>query len=112
MKSRTTALMIISFAVLALLLVFFLVIYQPGAGMYIRADKLQHPPEEYMEFSLADLDRYPYVKEAVMNPGKNIKVPSDYHESVSEFGEITSNNGTNYIKVNNEYYDIHYESAD
>ena len=112
MKSTTTALMIISFGVLALFLVFFLVIYQPGAGMYVRADKLQDPPEKYTEFSLEDLEKYPGVKEAVMNPGKDIKVPSNYHENISEFGKISSNNGTNYIKVNNEYYDMHCEFAD
>lgn len=65
--------MIIFFAVLSLILVFFLAIYQPGAGMYIRAGELQHPPEEYIEFSLADLEKYPHVKEAVINPGKNGK---------------------------------------
>ncbi|WP_292373178.1 DUF948 domain-containing protein [Methanosarcina sp. UBA411] len=112
MKSMTKALAAISFAVLAIFLVFFLMIYQPGAGMYVRADKLQDPPKRYTEFSLEDLEKYPCVKEAVMNPGKNIKVPSNYHENVSEFGKISSNNGTNYIKINNEYYDIHYESAD
>jgi hypothetical protein len=112
MKSRTTALMIISFAFLALLLVFFLMIYQPGAGMYIRADKLQETPEKYMEFSLVDLEKYPYVKEAIKNPGKDIKLPFDNNEKMTEFANIMYANGTNYIKVNNEYYDMHYESAD
>lgn len=112
MKPTTTALMIISFGVLALFLVFFLMIYQPGAGMYVRADKLQDPPEKYVEFGLADLEKYPYVKEAVKNPGKDIRVPLNYQENISEFGEISSNNGTNYIKVNDEYYDIHCEFAD
>ena len=47
-----------------------------------------------------------------MNPGNDIKVPSKHHQNMSEFGKITSNNKTNYIKVNNEYYEIRYESAD
>ncbi|MGA9187792.1 MAG: hypothetical protein WB014_04320, partial [Methanosarcina sp.] len=64
---------------------FFLMIYHPGAGTYVRADKLQDPPEKYVEFSLADLEKYPYVKEAVMNPGKDIKIPFDYNEGMSEF---------------------------
>ena len=80
--------------------------------MYVRADKLSNPPENYTEFSLADLEKYPNFKEAVMNPGNDIKVPSEHHQNMSEFGEITSNNKTNYIKVNNEYYEIRYESAD
>ncbi|AKB12707.1 hypothetical protein SAMN02910340_00713 [Methanosarcina thermophila] len=112
METKTKPLIAAFLAVLAIFLVFFLMIYQPGAGMYIRADKFQDPPERYIEFSLEDLEKYPCVKEAVMNPGKNIIVPSNYHENISEFGKISSNNGTNYIKVNNEYYDMHYESAD
>ncbi len=112
MKSRTKALIAISFAVLAIFLAFFLMIYHPGAGTYVRADKLQDPPEKYVEFSLADLEKYPYVKEAVMNPGKDIKIPFDHNEGVSEFGKIRSSNETDNIKVDNEYYKIHYYSAD
>jgi len=113
MKSTTTALMIISFGILALFLVFFLVIYQPGAGMYVHADKLQDPPEKYVEFSLADIEKYPYVQEAVKNPGKEIKLPFDNDDgNMTEFANIMYDNGTNYIKINNEYYDMHYESAD
>ncbi|KKG18121.1 hypothetical protein EO98_14395 [Methanosarcina sp. 2.H.T.1A.6] len=112
MKPRTTVLMIISFAVLALLLVFFLVIYQPGAGMYIRADKLQDTPEKYVEFNLADLEKYSYVKEAINNPGKNIKLPFDHNENMTEFANIMWDNKTEYIKLNNEYYHISYYSAD
>lgn len=112
MKSRTTALMIISFAALALLLVFFLMIYQPGAGMYISADKLQHPPEKYVEFSLADIEKYPYVEEAVTNPGKDIKLPFNHNGNMTEFANIIYDNRTEYIKLNNEYYHISYYSAD
>jgi len=111
MKSTTIALMIISFGILALLLVFFLVIYQPGAGMYVRADKLQNPPEKYVEFSLVDIEKYPYVEEAVKNPGKEIKLPFDNDNgNMTEFANIMYNNETEYIKINNEYYDMHYES--
>jgi hypothetical protein len=112
MKTITKFLIGFSFVILVICLVFFLMIYQPGAGMYARVDKLQDPPENYTEFSLTDLEKYPYAKEAVMNPGKEVKVPSDYHENMSEFGKITSKNKTNYIKVNNEYYWMHYYSAD
>ncbi|MDD3247666.1 MAG: hypothetical protein PHF18_12560 [Methanosarcina sp.] len=73
--------------------------------MYVRADKLSNPPENYTEFNLVDLEKYPYVKEAAMNPGNYIKVPSGHHQNISEFGKITSNYKTNYIKVNNEYYE-------
>lgn len=112
MKSMTKALMAIFFAVLAIFLVFFLMIYHPGAGTYVRADKLQDPPEKYVEFSLEDLEKYPYVEEAVKNPGKDIKIPFDHNEGMSEFGKIRSSNETDNIKVNNEYYDMHYYSAD
>jgi len=112
MKTGTKFLIGFSFVILAIGLVFFLMIYQPGAGMYVRADKLQDPPEKYVEFSLADLEKYPYVKEAVINSGKDIKIPFDYNEGMSEFGKIRSSNETDNIKVDNEYYKIHYYSAD
>ena len=41
---------------------FLLMIYQPGAGIMIRADKLSNPPENYTEFNLADLEKYPILK--------------------------------------------------
>ncbi|PAV11892.1 hypothetical protein ASJ81_08765 [Methanosarcina spelaei] len=113
MKSTTTALMIISFGVLALFLVFFLVIYQPGAGMYVRADKLENPPEKYVEFSLADIEKYPYVQEAVKNPGTEIKLPFDNDDgNMTEFANIMYDNETEYIKLNSEYYWIRHYSAD
>ena len=112
MKTRTKFLVGFSFVILATCLVFFLMIYQPGAGTYVRADKLQDPPENYTEFSLTDLEKYPYVKEAVMNPGKEVKVPFDQTGNLSEFEKITSKNETIYIKVNNEYYWIRPSSAD
>ncbi len=113
MKSMTKALVAISFAVLAIFLVFFLMIYQPGAGTYVRADKLQDPPEKYVEFSLENIEKYPYVQEAVKNPGTEIKLPFDNDDgNMTEFANIMYDNGTNYIKINNEYYDMHYEFAD
>jgi len=112
MKSMTKVLMIISFGILALFLVFFLMIYQPGAGMYVRADKLQNPPEKYVEFSLADIEKYPYVQEAVENSGKEIKLPFDNDEKMTEFSHIMHDNETEYIKLNNEYYRIRYYSSD
>jgi len=113
MKSMTKALVAISFAVLGIFLVFFLMIYQPGAGTYVRADKLQDPPEKYVEFSLENIEKYPYVQEAVKNPGTEIKLPFDNDDgNMTEFANIMYDNGTNYIKINNEYYDMHYESAD
>ncbi|WP_440948440.1 hypothetical protein ACSAZL_09540 [Methanosarcina sp. T3] len=112
MKARTKILAAISFAVLSICLIFFLMIYQPGAGTYVRADKLQDTPEKYVEFSLADIEKYPDVKEAVNNPGKDIKLPSDYNENMTEFATIMWDNRTEYIKLNNEYYHISYYSVD
>ncbi len=112
MKTGTKFLIGFSFVILAICLIFFLIIYQPGAGMYVRADKLQDPPEKYVEFSTADLEKYPYVKEAVTTPGKDIKLPFDHNENMSEFGKIMYDNRTEYIKVNNDYYWIRSYSAD
>lgn len=110
MKTNKIIFVIISLAVLAAIL--FLMIYQPGAGMYIRADKLLDPPEKYVEISLLELEEYPYVKEAVMNAGKDVKLPFDHTESVTKFITIIRNNETENIKVNDGYYKIFYYSAD
>lgn len=112
MKTITKFLIGFSFVILAICLVFFLMIYQPGAGMYVRAEKLQDSPEKYVEFSLTDLEKYPYVKEAVMNPGKDIKLPFNHNENMSEFGKIMYDNKTDIIKVNKEYYMMYQYSAD
>jgi len=112
MKARTKTLITISFVVLTLFLIFFLVIHHPGAGMYVRADKIQNPPEKYVEFSSADIEKYPYVEEAMKNQGTDIKLPFDHDGNMTEFANIMYNNGTEYIKLNNEYYWIRYHSAD
>lgn len=84
--------------------------HPPGSGEYVIANKLQDMPEKYVELSLTDLEKYPYVKQAIMNPGSDIKIPSDRYEEMSEF--LKKLNETNYVKVNNEYYEIWFVSAD
>jgi len=45
-----------------------------------------------------------------MNPGNYIKIPSDHYKESSEF--LKKLNETNYVKVNNEYYEIRFVYAD
>jgi hypothetical protein len=111
MKTGTKILIGFSLAMLAICLVFFLTLFHPpGSGEYVIANKLQDMPEKYVELSLTDLEKYPYVKQAIMNPGSDIKIPSDRYEEMSEF--LKKLNETNYVKVNNEYYEIWFVSAD
>ncbi|MFZ2498239.1 hypothetical protein [Methanosarcina sp.] len=111
MKTGTKILIGFSLAILAICLVFFLTLFHPpGSGEYVIANKLQDMPEKYVELSLTDLEKYPYVKQAIMNPGSDIKIPSDRYEEMSEF--LKKLNETNYVKVNNEYYEIWFMSAD
>ncbi len=111
MKTGTKILIGFSLAMLAICLVFFLTLFHPpGSGEYVIANKLQDMPEKYVELSLTDLEKYPYVKQAIMNPGSDIKIPSDRYEEMSEF--LKKLNETNYVKVNNEYYEICFVSAD
>ncbi|MGB9132649.1 MAG: hypothetical protein WCB90_08605 [Methanosarcina sp.] len=111
MKTGTKILIGFSLAILAICLVFFLTLFHPpGSGEYVIANKLQDMPEKYVELSLTDLEKYPYVKQAIMNPGSDIKIPSDRYEEMSEF--LKKLNETNYVKVNNEYYEIWFVSAD
>lgn len=113
MKTGTKLLIGFSLAILAICFVYFLTIFHPsGSGEYVMANKLQDVPEKYVEFSFTDLEKYPYVKQAIMNPGNDIKVPSDRYEEVYEFEKILNDNDTIYVKVNNEYYEILFSSAD
>lgn len=112
MKAKMKILVAISFVILAISLIFFLMIYQPGIGMYVKAEKITDSPEKYVEFNLTDLEKYPYVKEAVMNPGKEIEVPFDNNDNMNEFSEIMYTNETEYLKLNGEYYHINYYSLD
>ena len=112
MKMKTIIIYGISSTTVAIILLFFLMIYQPGAGMYVRADIIINPPEKYVEISLLELDKYPHVKEAVNNPGEDIKLPFDHTESITNFGKILMDNDTQNIKVGDEYYKIDRYSAD
>ena len=111
MKTGTKLLIGFSLSILVICLVFFLTLFHPpGSGEYVIAYKLQDVPEKYVEFGLTDLEKYPYVKQAIMNPGNYIKIPSDHYEEASEFMKKLEE--TNYVKVNNEYYEIRFASSD
>jgi len=113
MNAKTKLLIVFFLAIFAICIYFVFGIFSPpGAGMYVQADKLQDQPDKFVEFSFADLEKYPYVKQAVVNPGNSIEIPSDNHEGTLKFQKIIQDNGTDYIKVNNEYYEIALLSAD
>lgn len=94
------------------LLYFFLAVYQPGAGMYVRATELPEQPDKYVEITLLELEKYPYIREAVSNPGKEVKLPFDHDESVTQFMQIMSSSGTQNLKVGDKFYEISIYSAD
>ncbi len=111
MKTGTKLLIGFSLAILAICLAFFLHYnsYLQGTGMYVIAYKLQDSPEKYVEFSLTDLEKYPSVKQAIINPGSDVKIPYGHHEA-SEFSKKLEE--TNCVKVNNEYYEIRFIAVD
>jgi hypothetical protein len=111
MKKGTKLLIGFSLSILVICLVFFLTLFHPsGSGEYVIAYKLQDVPEKYVEFSSADLEKYPHVKQAIMNQGSDVKIPSSRYEEASEFCKKL--NETNRVKVNNEYYEIRFVYAD
>ena len=91
----------------------FIVDMKGDLGPEVYASKLEEKPLNYLEINESELEKYPYVKEAVMNPGKGVRTPDPaiYH-TTSEFSEILSqhehNNmtGTGFIKFNQDYYRI------
>lgn len=108
MKTGTKLLIGFSLAILVICLAFFLnyILYLQGSGEYVIAYKLQDVPEKYVELSSADLEKYPYVKQAIMNPENEVKIPSDRYKEASEFMKKLIE--TNYVKVSNEYYEIRF----
>ena len=111
MKKGTKLLIGLSLLILVICLVFVLILFHPpGSGEYVWAGKLQDPPEKYVEFNSTDFKKYPYVKQAIMNPGNDVKIPYGHYEEVSEFSKKLEE--TNDIKVNNDYYEIRFFSSD
>lgn len=108
MKQKNIVIVLILFLTICLLY-FILAVYQPGAGLYIKAEKLSAEPNTYAE--LASLDNYPYVKEAVSSYGNEVKVPLD-DEGIKEFKQIIQSNNTQNIKVYDEYFKINIYYAD
>jgi Na+/H+-dicarboxylate symporter len=47
---------------------FFLAVYQPGAGMYVKADMISEQPEKYVEFTPEKLKNYPYIMKQYQIP--------------------------------------------
>ncbi len=60
---------------IVIVLYFFFAIYSHGSGLYVLAEKVRNTPENYVEVTMTELEKYPYVKQAVMNPTKEIRVP-------------------------------------
>lgn len=80
--------------------------------MYVRAAELLERPDKYVEINLIELEKYPYIKEAVSNPGKEVKLPFEHDESVTQFMQIMNSNETQNLKVSDKYYEISIYSAD
>jgi len=97
---------------IVIVLYFFLAIYSPGGGLYLHAEKVRNTPENYIEVTMTELEKYPYVKQAVMNPTKEIRVPFN-DKSTMEFLKILWDaNRTEYIKFGQDYYRIKAICAD
>ena len=91
----------------------FIIDMKGDLGPEVYTSKLEEKPLNYIEINESELEKYPYVKEAVMNPGKGVRTPDPaIYNTTSEFSEILSqhehNNvtGTDIIKFNQEYYRI------
>jgi hypothetical protein len=97
---------------IVIVLYFFLAIYSHGGGLYLHAEKERNTPENYVEVTMTELEKYPYVKQAVMNPTKEIRVPFN-DKSTMEFLKILWDaNRTEYIKFGQDYYRIKAICAD
>lgn len=68
-----------------------------------------------MEFTQNELENYPYIQKAVSSPGDDIKVPyedEDVMKNLDEFSQVLQNNETYFLKVSDNYYNIHLVWAD
>jgi hypothetical protein len=105
---------LIVFLVVIALTYFFLAIYSPGAGLYVWAEQLPEEPDNFVELTQDQLENYPYIQKAVSSPGNEIKVPhedEDVMKNLNEFSQILLSNEIEFLKVGDNYYDIHLDRA-
>ena len=75
-------------------------------GPYIDANKLTEKPLNYLEINESELEKYPYVKKAIMNPDADRRIPIN-DNTTTEFAKMLfEHNQTDYIKFNQDYYHI------
>lgn len=93
----------------------FLSMYHPGAGLYVSARQIQEEPDNFVEFTPEELEKYPYIHKAVFSPEGRSKVPHDDEEvmdNLDKFDLIMYNNSTEFMKVGENYYQFGLEWAD
>ncbi|MDW7731507.1 MAG: hypothetical protein SCH66_03640 [Methanolobus sp.] len=111
MKLNTNLKIIAGFFVILIIIgftYFFLAIYSPNAGLYVVAYETNESPANYLELSMEELNNYPDVKNAVMQPNEEIKATGN----AVNFSEILYENNTSHIKINGTYYRVRVTYAD
>ena len=93
------------------------ILYEGDFGMFIEdvkgdfgpsvyANKLTEKPLNYLEINKSELEKYPYVKKAVMNPGTDMRVPISDNTTTKFTKILFEHNRTDHIMFNQEYYRI------
>ena len=75
-------------------------------GPSIDANKLTEKPLNYLEINESELDKYPYVKKAVMDPDTDWRIPINDNTTTEFTKMLFEHNQTDYIKFNQAYYHI------
>ena len=75
-------------------------------GPSIDANKLTEKPLNYLEINESELDKYPYVKKAVMDPDTDRRIPINDNTTTEFTKMLFEHNQTDYIKFNQAYYHI------
>ena len=75
-------------------------------GPSVYANKMAEKPSNYLEINESELEKYPYVKKAVMNPDTDRRIPISDNTTTEFTKMLFEHNRTDYIKFNQEYYHI------
>jgi hypothetical protein len=79
-----------------------------GPTQLISAHKLDTEVASYVNMTEQQIEKFPHLKEAVLN-NKSVETPL---EEFNEVRGILEFEDTNFIKYQNEYYEIHFAFAD
>ena len=79
-----------------------------GPKQYIRVDKYDEEPDNYINMSENQIAAFPHLKKAILN-NESVETPREEFYKLSDYFRAEE---TKFIKYQNEYYEINLILAD